>query len=392
MPEEKEKEEELVDYNNFVIGDSIPDPLNIAPIVDEKEKSKEELETEAERLASEDKETEAEKLIREEQEASEIEAAKKEELLENETDEEKAARLEAEEDDNEDETSNPFTTMIEAIHDHNGFEFNAEEFKDKGDMDGLMEFIGDIVKDNSVPTYASDQSRKFDEFIAKYGEDKASDFLKANFGPKDYDKVDINNIDQSKNLMRDYLKSTTKYSDTKIEKEIKKSEDLGEFEETEELQEMKDHMIKHVEETKTAVEERAESEKKKAYEDYQDHLIEQKKRIDSKDKIAGFEIKAKDKDALYKFGYEVGKDGFTPYQRMRKDDKDLDLKLLMLAFKGIDKEKISKSVNSDLSKKLQKDMSRFTDKKVQSKGSGTQAPKKINPNEEVNYDDFVLGK
>ena len=45
----------------------------------------------------------------------------------------------------------------------------------------------------------------------------------------------------------------------------------------------------------------------------------------------------KKKESLYAFGYEVGKDGKTAYQRLRENDKDLDLKLLMLAHEGIDK-------------------------------------------------------
>jgi hypothetical protein len=192
--------------------------------------------------------------------------------------------------------------------------------------------------------------------------------------------------------MRNYLKDTTKFSDAKIEKEVKKAEELGELDEEDTIEEYREHMIESAKEKSEAVEANAERERTKKYEDYQNYLSDQKTRIDKSEEIAGHPLTKKEKDDFYKFAYEVDREGKTGYQRIRENDKDLDLKLLWSAFKDSNSSGYKKRVKSELAKEVKKNLSRYTDKSSK-KGSGTgRVQGKAKKSGDVDYNDFVLNR
>jgi hypothetical protein len=319
----------------------------------------------------------------EEEETEEI-VDETEEVEEEEEEEEEVVKEDTEE---EEDLGNGFTSIIEMMHEHNGWEYNAEDFSDKDSIEGLNDFIKEVITNNSRPDYASEESQKFDEFIQKYGAEKAADYLKKNYGEVDYEILSSDNEEDAKRLMKDYLKKTTKFSDAKIEKQIKKAEDLGELDE--DFEEMKEFMLESKKKEAEEFEKSQEQEKISRQKQYQDYLETQKKRITDSKEIAGFEMTDKLADELYKFGYVQGRDGKTGYERLREKDKDIDLKLLMLAHKGVDKAKIGKEAETKVAKKLKKELSRFKDKATGS-SKGAKAPKKNNPKQDTDYGAFVL--
>lgn len=351
---------------------------------EEKIAREEEEEIEAARIEAEENETEEEKATRLEEEE---EAAK---ALENETEDEKAVRLASEEDNQDEGGDAPFLDIIEVIHEHNDFDFDAKDFEGKNTVEGLMDFVNEVITSNSKPEFASEEVSKFNEYVDKYGAEKASEYLEVNFGETNWEEVDLEKPENQKALYKSYLDDTTRFSDAKKEKMIKSAEDLGELED--DIEEWKTHMKEASETKKKAFDDNAEAERKAEYDNYQEYLQTQKKRIEDSSEIAGFELSKKDKEGLYDFAYKVDKNGKTKYQLLRESDKDLNLKLLMLAYKGVDKNKLTKQSDSAATKRLKAGLSKFTDKKSTSKGSGAKTPKKVNPSSETDYNDFVFKK
>jgi hypothetical protein len=380
----KSEESEGIDFNDFVIGDNFEETLDIAG-----ESKKDEIEDEDEKDDQKDED------IKDEQDNDDGGDDNDNELEDDDDDQDDDNDDDGvvDDDDNDETEEDSLLPLIQAIHQHNGWEFDEESFED-GSMDGLMNFIGEVIDVNSRPEYASQESARFDEFVRRYGPEKASEYLQANFGDIDYESAEFDDDDSKKDLYRNYLRDTTKFSDKKIEKEVAKAEELGELDDEENITEYKEHMIEAKAERAKAIEENAEKERQRRYQDYQNYLSSQKDRIVNTEEIAGHTLTQKEKDDFYRFAYEVGKDGKTGYQRTREADKDLDLKLLWSAYMDSNDSKYKKRVESNVTKKVKKNLSRFTDKnsKKKSTGTGRASGKKGNPNSKVDYNDFVLNR
>lgn len=355
-------ETEEINFDDFVLQ---PDNVYQSEPIEEEKEGKEGEETEE--PVSEEEEQE-EEVVEEEEERDEEKEPTSEELEET-----------------EEEVS--VTPLIEMIHEANGWEFDEEKFKDKDSIDGLMDFVGEIIEQNSKPEFASDEVAEFNDFVNKYGAEKAGEFLEVTYGQTDYENMDLKDEDNQKALYSEYLSSTTKFSKEKIAKEVKKLADLDELED--EIEDAKKYLIEENAKQKENLIKQEEAAKQAQAENFNKYLSTQKDRISSAKEIAGFELSDKDKEGLYKFAFEADRTGKTAYQKLKEEDKDLDLKLLMLAYKGVDKDKISKSATTETTKKLKKSLSRFKDKN-DIKGSGGITPKKSNPKSEINYNDFVL--
>lgn len=291
------------------------------------------------------------------------------------------------EEDNTDGGDASVLPLIELMHENAGWEYDESKFKDTDTVEGLMDFVGEVIEANSKPEFASDEVAKFNEFVSKYGAEKAADYLDVNYGNTDYESLDTSSEDVQKQIYTDYLKRTTKFSDTKITKEVKKLADLDELEG--EVGDAKEYLIADDKKAKEDFEKVQEQAAVSQQENFKKYLGTQKERIESAKEIAGFELNEKDKEGLYKFAFETDRSGKTAYQKLKETDKDLDLKLLLLAYKGVDKAKITKEATTATTKKLKKSLSRFKDNKSGG-GSGTATPKKQNPNSDINYNDFIL--
>jgi hypothetical protein len=173
----KDKEEGGINFDDFVIGENFEEILNLTG-----EENKEEvIEDEKEEDKVEDKKED--EIINDDKSGDDGEGDDDpdDKIEEEEEEEEKEEDVEdvTEEDDEE-----SFIPMIEALHQHNGWEFDPENFKDKS-INGLMDFVGEVVEANSKPEYASEESARFDEFVRRYGPEKATEYLQANYGEMD---------------------------------------------------------------------------------------------------------------------------------------------------------------------------------------------------------------
>jgi len=255
----------------------------------------------------------------------------------------------------------PAQNIIKVLHEHNGWDLDEEAInKYDNSEDGLMQFVADIVKANTPePQYASEEVKAFNEYVNNGGD--PSKFLDTYYsnGNFNYEEANVEEEDTAKKVYEDYLRATTSFSDKKIAKEIQTKLDLDEL--SEEAKEAQEYMIEYDKKTKESLKVQLERDKEAQYQQNQNYLASQKKAIMDAKEIAGFEITDKLANELFEFGFNRGRDGRTGYERMKEEDPKLDLKLLMLAMKGVDKAKIAKEAQSEASKELRKNLSRFND-------------------------------
>ena len=96
-----------------------------------------------------------------------------------------------------------------------------------------------------------------------------------------------------------------------------------------EVKEAKEYMVGYDKEQKESLSKQLEQEKQAQAANYQSFLENQKKAIKDAKEIAGFEITDKLSDELFEFGFVRGRDGKTGYEKLKEEDPQLDLKLLI---------------------------------------------------------------
>ena len=212
--------------------------------------------------------------------------------------------------------SNDGTTSEELIV--NFFDSLSEKFgwSDVEDEDkpktaeDLIEYFKDVIEENSVPQYASEEVEKLDEFVRNGGNLKDYFSIDADI---DLDNIEVedNEINQ-KLVIKEFLKEKG-LSAKLIDKKITKYEDAGilEDEAVDALEALKD--IK-AERKEKLLEEQQKSarEAQKQQQTFFNNVVSEIKGMDS---IYGIEIPEKDKRALLEYIFKPDAEGVTKYQK-----------------------------------------------------------------------------
>lgn len=128
-----------------------------------------------------------------------------------------------EDDDDEEAMITPF---VELFADKLGWELD-DKTKPK-DIDSLINFIDDIIENNSKPKYFSDEIRQLDEFVKNGGDIR--NFLTQTKSGIDLDNIDMSKETNQKAVIIEHMKNL-KYSDERIAKKIERFEESGILEE-----------------------------------------------------------------------------------------------------------------------------------------------------------------
>lgn len=185
------------------------------------------------------------------------------------------------------------------------------EDKDKPKTaEDLIEYFKDVIEENSVPQYASEEVEKLDEFVRNGGNLKDYFSIDADI---DLDNIEVedNEINQ-KLVVKEFLKEKG-FSAKQIDKKITKYEDAGilEDEAVDALEALKD--IK-AERKEKLLEEQQKSarEAQKQQQTFFNNVVSEIKGMDS---IYGIEIPEKDKRALLEYIFKPDAEGVTKYQK-----------------------------------------------------------------------------
>ena len=174
----------------------------------------------------------------------------------------------------------------------------------------LIEYFKDVIEENSVPQYASEEVEKLDEFVRNGGNLKDYFSIDADI---DLDNIEVedNEINQ-KLVVKEFLKEKG-FSAKQIDKKITKYEDAGilEDEAVDALEALKD--IK-AERKEKLLEEQQKSarEAQKQQQTFFNNVVSEIKGMDS---IYGIEIPEKDKRALLEYIFKPDAEGVTKYQK-----------------------------------------------------------------------------
>lgn len=199
--------------------------------------------------------------------------------------------------------------FFDSLSEQLGWSDVEDEDKPKTAED-LIEYFKDVIEENSVPQYASEEVEKLDEFVRNGGNLKDYFSIDADI---DLDNIEVedNEINQ-KLVIKEFLKEKG-LSAKLIDKKITKYEDAGilEDEAVDALEALKD--IK-AERKEKLLEEQQKSarETQKQQQTFFNNVVSEIKGMDS---IYGIEIPEKDKRALLEYIFKPDAEGVTKYQK-----------------------------------------------------------------------------
>ncbi|QOR57169.1 regulatory protein [uncultured phage cr4_1] len=209
----------------------------------------------------------------------------------------------------EDIESNAVTSFFEALSDKMGWELDEDE-EIPQTPEELVEYFKDVIEENSVPQYASEEVEALDNFVKNGG--NLRDYFQID-GDLDLEEINIEDSEVNQKLViKEFLKEKG-FNAKQIEKKLTKYEEAGllEDEATDALEALRDIKEQKKQELLEAQEKRAKELKKRQQEQFNTVVSELK----GMDNIRGIKIPQKDKLALLEYIFKPTADGKTQYQK-----------------------------------------------------------------------------
>lgn len=215
------------------------------------------------------------------------------------------------EDDNKDEdlAAEQVTAFFDAISENLGWEFDEDEEKPKT-VEELIDYITDVIEENSTPEFASDDVKAINEYVANGGDiEKYFSVVNTEI---DYDDIDLDDVSVQKSVLKEFLKEKG-HSDKMIQKKLDKYEEAGILQDEAEdaAEEMK--IIK--EEKKKALLETQKKNHEAYIKQQQNFYNSVVKEIEDLKDIRGIKIPKEDKKQLLNYIFKLDSDGRSQYQK-----------------------------------------------------------------------------
>lgn len=279
-----------------------------------------------------------------------------------------------------------FTPFFDLLHKELGYKDLADENKPNNSIKGFVDHIKSIIDSNSRPEYSSDIVKKFDDYV-RSGYDPQK-YLEQIYGEPDYEKMKVETESEQKAMLDHYLRvKNPDWDGVKRTEKINRLETAGLLEdESKEAHEELKKLFANREQRVEQEQQKEETLKAQRLEDWQRKLHSD---IFSQQNIAGFDFPEQEKKGLFEFITKTNEEGVTEYNKRLVDPVER-LKLAYFAFKGLDKKKFDSSVETDITQKLMKSLSRFSDT---SKAGGGQAGVDADFAEKpgsTNYEAFII--
>jgi hypothetical protein len=230
-------------------------------------------------------------------------------------------------------------------------------------VDEVLEFMSEIINENSKPTYASDEVEAYDEYVRNGGSLK--DFYREVYSGKlDVNTVDIEKEYDQRAVVRENLLNQG-YKEDKIKKMISR------YEESETLKEEAEDAVELLKEfNQKKAESLLVSQKNEAAQirkQQQKFFEDVNTTIKSISDIKGFPISEKEKRELLQYAFNPEEDGLSKYQKDYKSDVMNILESAWLA-KNRDKN-LAITTSDDASKKGSSDAYKTLRDKLKAKGN-----------------------
>ena len=209
-------------------------------------------------------------------------------------------------DDTED---NAVATFFEALSDKMGLELDEDE-EIPQTPEELVEYFQEVIEENSVPQYASEEVEALDKFVKNGGNLKDYFQIDGELDLEDFE-IEDNEVNQ-KLVIKEFLKEKG-FSSKQIDKKLTKYEDAGllEDEATDALEALRD-IREQKKQQLLEEQEKSANELKKRQQEYFNSVVTEIKGMDN---IRGIKIPQKDKQALLEYIFKPTADGKTQYQK-----------------------------------------------------------------------------
>ena len=209
-------------------------------------------------------------------------------------------------DDTED---NAVATFFEALSDKMGWELDEDE-EIPQTPEELVEYSQEVIEENSVPQYASEEVEALDKFVKNGGNLKDYFQIDGELDLEDFE-IEDNEVNQ-KLVIKEFLKEKG-FSSKQIDKKLTKYEDAGllEDEATDALEALRD-IREQKKQQLLEEQEKSANELKKRQQEYFNSVVTEIKGMDN---IRGIKIPQKDKQALLEYIFKPTADGKTQYQK-----------------------------------------------------------------------------
>lgn len=213
---------------------------------------------------------------------------------------------------NIDEPNENETTQIglffDAFAEELGWDVTDEE-KPKSTAE-LVNYIGELIEQNSTPQFANDQVAQLDAYVRNGG--KFEDFYQRQQESINYESMDLEDESNQKAAVREYLRYQG-YNDDQINRKIERYEDGDMLEEEAEdaLTQLKTIRAKELEE-----QERLQAQARQTQEEQARQFMESlTQSVNTLDNIRGVAIPKEDRKKLFDYITKVDADGLTAYQK-----------------------------------------------------------------------------
>ena len=198
--------------------------------------------------------------------------------------------------------------FFDAFAEANGWSVTDNE-KPKN-VDELVDYIKDVVEENSVPQYADERIAQLDQYVKNGG--KFEDFYQTQQRTLSYDNIDMEDESNQKAVVRDYYKLQG-MNDEQINRKIERYEDADmlEDEATDAVSYLKAYEAQQAQYMAQQQEAQRQAQEQQAVQFAEDLT----NGINSLTNIRGIVIPKEDKKALYDYITKTDADGLTQYQK-----------------------------------------------------------------------------
>ena len=197
-----------------------------------------------------------------------------------------------------------FDAFAEALH----WDVKDEDKPDS--IESLIEYMEDVVDQNSKPTYADERVEQLDQYVKNGG--KFEDFYQEQQKGLSYDSINLEDESNQKAAVRDYYKLQG-MTDDQISRKIERYEDADmlEDEATDAVEYLKNYQAARIEEAKAQQEAQRQADAQKA-ETFVNNLNQS---IGSLDNIRGIPVPKEDRKQLLNYLTKTDENGKTQYQK-----------------------------------------------------------------------------
>ncbi len=198
--------------------------------------------------------------------------------------------------------------FFDAFAEANGWSVDVDE-KPKS-VEDLVDYIKDVVEENSTPQYADERIAKLDQYVKNGG--RFEDFYQTQQRSMSFDNIDMEDESNQKAVVRDYYKLQG-MSDEQISRKIERYEDADMLED--EAADAVSYLKAYEQQQQEYLAQQQEAQRQAQEQQAAQFMSDLTTSINGLTNIRGIAIPKEDRKALYDYITRTDADGLTQYQK-----------------------------------------------------------------------------